>query len=53
MTLDPLEAKIERPAAGRALPIDWIVGAVVVAALVLAPFVATEYYLSAIITQAL
>jgi branched-chain amino acid transport system permease protein len=53
VTLDPLEAKVERPAAGRALPIDWIVGAVVVAALVLAPFVATEYFLSAIMTQAL
>ena len=52
MTLDTHES-IEAPAPRRASPVDWIVGAVVVAVLLLMPFIATEYFVSAILTQAL
>jgi branched-chain amino acid transport system permease protein len=52
MTLDTTEPTAAPPA-HRSAPVDWIVGAVVVAALVLAPLVASEYFLSAIMTQAL
>jgi branched-chain amino acid transport system permease protein len=52
VTLDPRQAA-QRPPAGRSLPVEWIVGAVVIVALALAPLVASEYFLSAILTQAL
>jgi branched-chain amino acid transport system permease protein len=52
MTLDTHES-IEIPAPRRASPVDWIVGAVVVAVLLLMPLIATEYFVSAILTQAL
>ncbi len=52
MTLDTHES-IEIPSPRRASPVDWIVGGVVVAVLLLMPFIATEYFVSAILTQAL
>jgi branched-chain amino acid transport system permease protein len=52
MTLDTTEATTAAPAQ-RIRRTDWVVGGVVLAVMVLSPLVVSEYFLSAILTQAL